>query len=661
MTYNTQKHHGDLSIPDQVDLREEDASQQGFVSVNRFTSIWDLLTFIKSPIVGGAFTNTNITEWFQHVFDQSRFAAGVLQEQRPSFSLMYHLNGDIPLDDFAQSVIDALPSTYEQAPYSQFIRDFGSEVLIRTVLGGLLELTVQIPAGMTRDMNGFDLLLSQAASEFDSQFYSKSVQLTPRYESNRLIHSKKIYGGDSTVTDVLERIKTFSSNPVLLTYSSVPITQFIADPIKRVHVQRAIAWEQNVFDVISKSNQESILNKQRELDIVPLPISFKSDTDSVTETPLNQTAVVGPNTFFNMDINGDHLQDLLIRLPDGTMTVYLSDSRQLNQVPDSLPTDSSADMWVRRMWSMDVNGDGKMDLVIRNPLGNLVTLLSTGSRLYEVASTSTGWNDLAGWNVGNRVFPLDANGDSMMDMIGRAKDGNIVLWLSLGNHFSLAGQTPFGWIDEDGWSVDQRIFVVDANGDGKQDLLGINVIGTVTVWISRGRSFEKTCEFNSTWTDAGDWKKPSRLFTGDFNGDGKTDIVSRDPNGLLMVYVSTLDITGRTGSYVYVGQVSTDFTDANGFLRNDTILVTDVNGDGRMDLVGRYSTPNTKQALQVYLSTGASFVRSYNLNVTDLFPTTLLTDYSYRLFVTDINGDSMADLLWRDNNGSFIPIFTQRD
>ena len=78
------------------------------------------------------------------------------------------------------------------------------------------------------------------------------------------------------------------------------------------------------------------------------------------------------------------------------------------------------------------------------------------------------------------------------------------------------------------WSVvGQR----DFNGDGKTDLLWRNTNGDLAIWLMNGTQVSSGVDLGNvptSWTVAG---------TGDFNGDGKGDILWRDTSGNVAIWL----------------------------------------------------------------------------------------------------------------------------
>ena len=176
--------------------------------------------------------------------------------------------------------------------------------------------------------------------------------------------------------------------------------------------------------------------------------------------------------------------------------------------------------------------------------------------------------------------------------------------------------------------------VLDANGDGKSDLVQIwNNNGRLwtLVYLSTGSGFAA-----QNWEDRGQGYTPTEV--ADFNGDGKGDLVQ---------------IWNDSGRLSFIPHISngTGFSYAPGF---DTgqgytdVKVMDVNSDGRSDLVQTRDIAGRLWTL-VHLSTGTGFATQTWENRGEGYTPTV---------VGDINGDGKSDLIqvW-DNAGrlSLIP------
>ncbi len=193
----------------------------------------------------------------------------------------------------------------------------------------------------------------------------------------------------------------------------------------------------------------------------------------------------------------------------------------------------------------------------------------------------------------------DLNGDGMTDILWRYHGGNragrIVAWCMDrdGNILSVPSLPRVANLD---WKIQG---VDDFNGDGHQDLLwryyGTGPTGSMTVWLMNGVTFQGLSAVTPKVADT-DWHI---VGTGDFNGDGKTDIVWRNRGaqdaGRSLIWM--MDGTTQSGAPLWLPRQQNLDWKIQG--------VMDFNRDGNMDILWRYYGPgNTGKNLVWLLNRG---------------------------------------------------------
>ena len=187
----------------------------------------------------------------------------------------------------------------------------------------------------------------------------------------------------------------------------------------------------------------------------------------------------------------------------------------------------------------------------------------------------TDWYRAMGWcaHSGSILLTGDFNGDGRADMMCHDSKGN--KWVALANS---AGQfTTTTWHNKGApWCGHKgaQLHLGDFNGDGRTDMLCHDLAGNKWVALARpdgsfkGTSWQK----NLKWC----YHKGSRLMIGDFNGDGRADMFCYDNKNKWISFAQP------GGSFL-----GTSWHMANGWCSHggSSIFIADFNGDLRDDLL----------------------------------------------------------------------------
>lgn len=167
---------------------------------------------------------------------------------------------------------------------------------------------------------------------------------------------------------------------------------------------------------------------------------------------------------------------------------------------------------------------------------------------------------------------------------------------------SLAGHLVESIDDED------RLMTGDFNGDGKTDMLHIKDNKFFVYTIDSSNNLQLLWQ-----TVNGGINLDTTFLLGDYNGDGKTDILNPTANNSVVfgVYISTgtqFSAENRSQPFRYK---KTNFNGNNGILSGYDLVPLDVNGDGKTDIID-YNTVTTNgssngtQTLTIYNNLGLS-------------------------------------------------------
>ncbi len=277
----------------------------------------------------------------------------------------------------------------------------------------------------------------------------------------------------------------------------------------------------------------------------------------------------------------------------------------------------------------DLNGDGKLDVVVTNRGGNTVwTYLGSG--------TGTLGAPVSRGTAGGPAYPLvvNLNNDGKPDVVVAGYDSGLV-GVHLGN-----GDGTLGFSTLVGSTGTYCPASADFNGDGKADL-AVTAFGGGAFIVYPGNG-DGTFGNGAATAIPG----PIGIAAADLNGDGKVDLVVGD----------NTDNTVR----VYLGNGNGTFGGPTSFATGtspSTFAVADFNLDNKLDL----AVPNFGSgSLGVLLGNGDGTFKPQTLVVLNGSPhTAVAADFNLDglpdLAVTNAGVNNLVHVLIGNGNGTFKP------
>ncbi|WP_338503385.1 FG-GAP-like repeat-containing protein [Sphingomonas kaistensis] len=272
---------------------------------------------------------------------------------------------------------------------------------------------------------------------------------------------------------------------------------------------------------------------------------------------------------------------------------------------------------------------------------------ATGSILVNDFAVGAG-----GWSSQDK-YPrhiADVNGDGFQDIVGFGQSGVLVSFGSASGSFTGARLVFADFGQASGWSSDNQFHreLADVNGDGRADIVGFGIAGTLVSFARADGSFTNPILGIANFNPNNGWSSQDSFAraTGDVNGDGKADIIG----------------FGTAGTYVALGNgdgtfaaaklglndfgVNQGWTSDNGFHRT----VADVNGDGFDDIIGfGYA------GALVALSKGDGTFSAPTLAVNNFGQNQgWSSQNNFARAVADVNGDGKADVVGFGIAGTFV-------
>ncbi len=236
-------------------------------------------------------------------------------------------------------------------------------------------------------------------------------------------------------------------------------------------------------------------------------------------------------------------------------------------------------------WSVaglgDFNGDGTNDFLWRNQNGTLVDWTMNGSQITSSQVVTFGGNPVAPNNTWNVAGIGDFNGDGKSDVLWRNTNGSLIDWTMNGSQVTASQQVTLGGnaaTPDSSWSV---AGIGDFNGDGKSDILWRNTTGSLIDWTMNGSQVTSSQAVTLGGSAAMPDTSWSVAAIGDFNGDGKSDILWRNTNG------SLIDWTMNGSQIANVQQVTFQASPVTLGSSWQIAQIADFNGNGTSDILLR--------------------------------------------------------------------------
>ena len=316
-----------------------------------------------------------------------------------------------------------------------------------------------------------------------------------------------------------------------------------------------------------------------------------------------------PGSYYGFRKGSTGETDLVFATPRGFYTLIGDGKGGFGGLPALFASDIAA--------TADNNGDGLTDFVaLEQSAGTQISVLGRGDATFLVLSRFT--NQLKG-------FPVlaDFDGDGVVDLVEIYSKG--------GGDQTLDGESIMAWskgsgdgrFTSKGTSIDLAVknaasaVAGDFNGDGKQDLVvayldttagAKNVSGLVLLMGKGDGTFVVSSAQVATSTTA----VSGRPLAADLNGDGKLDIV--------------------WGDTAYINQGNGTFSAGTLAVQGTAMAVGDINGDGIVDLV----IDNA-----IHIGNGDGTFQSTALYTIATPPTSTFVSAS----IGDLNGDGYADVV----------------
>ncbi len=231
--------------------------------------------------------------------------------------------------------------------------------------------------------------------------------------------------------------------------------------------------------------------------------------------------------------------------------------------------------------SGNFNGDELIDLLTVTDCGEAWIALNSGTQSFETPfKTASGYlfDETSGWTA----IPGDFNGDGVIDLAQVTEFGDIWIGLNTGAAIpspSLASYAGASFRPNNGFWMGSG----DVTGNGGDDMIEAHPDGRVLIHAANGKGIDPPADWGDIdfQYDRGDGDNPGfGIVIGDFNDDGKDDLLNLKPEGDAWVALSNGSGFDAPTRWAYLG-----FKFAPRLNNGWDIFAGDMNGDGVDDLV----------------------------------------------------------------------------
>jgi hypothetical protein len=399
------------------------------------------------------------------------------------------------------------------------------------------------------------------------------------------------------------------------------------------------------------------LNHDGKLDLVVNSVGqgvfvLLGNGDGSFQDPVNVFTSTGNVSFAMGDFNGDGNQDLVVAdESQQNVTVLLGNGDGSFVLGSTVATGLEG---LGGIVAGDFNGDGRLDFATADSeVSGLHLFLGNGDGTFQPGAVYAPAGSDAEAGLSN-LTALDLNNDGRLDLLAESGGGlgdngsttNIFLALADG---SFRAARMYG-VTSGPYKAARFVNAADLNRDGRPDIVGVGYsTGRPFVLLNRGDgTFANSVEYDfltDSQRQQGFVPDVTDFIVGDFNNDGIPDLLADVADAhSAFAPMRVLLLGNGDGTFQAPLQVPLNTF----YFPNDNVVAADVNGDGNLDLVGIGSNGTD---VEVDLGNGDGTFQP-PISTGPLDNVNQFYSLPYGFAVADFNGDAKLDVVIAEKDGS---------
>ncbi|WP_370943375.1 FG-GAP repeat domain-containing protein [Amycolatopsis sp. cg5] len=246
--------------------------------------------------------------------------------------------------------------------------------------------------------------------------------------------------------------------------------------------------------------------------------------------PLRYSGITDGGSNAAKDFNGNGLADIAALDPGDNLILFSGNGA--GAVGWGGPMWPTGGQWAgyKQFTTGDFNGDGKSDVAAIDPGDNLIFFPGNGAG--AVGWGGPMWPTGGQWAGYKKITSGDFNGDGRTDIAALDPGDNLILFPGNG-----AGAVTWGgpmWPTGGQWAGYKKITSGDFNGDGRSDIAALDPGDNLILFPGNGAG--AVGWGGPMWPTGGQWAGYKQITAADYNGDGRADIAALDPGDNLILF-----------------------------------------------------------------------------------------------------------------------------